>query len=195
MILITGGLGFVGSNTAQALLELAEDCILTQRQNSHVPSFLENYLGKRVFIEPLDIADAQKLLSLGKKYKITGIVHLATGGLPARPGADAFELVKDIQATVTGIATMFQAAQEWNVKRISLASAPVVYNGVSELPWRDDQPLPMTAAFSMEVAKKCGEIVSSYLALQTHVDCVEMRLGAIYGPNYDPTRSSLVGRL
>jgi len=195
MILITGGLGFVGSNTAQALIQLGEDCILTQHQNSRVPAFLETYLGKRVFVEPLDIADAQRLLDLGKKFRITGIVHLATGGLPARPSADAHELVKDVQATVTGIATLFQAAQEWSVKRISLASAPVVYNGVSALPWRDDQPLPMTAAYSMEVAKKCGELVSSYLGLQTHVECVEMRLAAMYGPGYNPTRSSLVGRL
>jgi UDP-glucose 4-epimerase len=195
MILIIGGLGFVGSNTAQAMLEVGEDCVLTRHQNNRVPAFLKDHIGKRIFLEPLDITDAQALLELGKKYNITGIVHLATGGLPVGPGASAPELVKDVQAAVSSIATVFQAALAWNVKRVSLASAPVVYNGVAQLPWHDDQALPMTAAFSMEVAKKCGEIVSSYLAFQTHVECVEMRLAAMYGPHYDPTRSSLVGRL
>ena len=195
MILIIGGLGFVGANTAQALLDLGEACILTQHRNSRVPAFLRDHVGKRIFVEPLDISDSEALLALGKKYTITGIIHLATGGLPARPGASAFELIKDVQTTLTSIAAVVQAAHEWNVKRVSFASAPVVYNGIGELPWRDDQPLPMTAAFSMEVAKKCGEIVSSYLGLHMQVECVEMRLAAMYGPNYDPTRSSLAGRL
>ncbi len=195
MILIIGGLGFVGTNTARALLELGEDCILSQHRNDFVPGFLKDQVGKRVFIEPLDIFDAPAVLALGKKYPITGIVHLATGGLPVAPGATAHELVADVQATLNSIATVVQAAHEWHARRVSVASAPVVYNGIRTLLWRDDQPLPMTAAFSMEVAKKCGEIVTSYLSRHLQVECVEMRLAAMYGPNYDPTRQSLVGRL
>ena len=97
MILIIGGLGFVGANTAQALLDLGEACILTQHRNSRVPAFLRDHVGKRIFIEPLDISDSEALLALGKKYTITGIVHLATGGMPVGPGASAFELIKDVQ--------------------------------------------------------------------------------------------------
>ena len=84
------------------------------------------------------------------------------------------------------LAAVVQAAHEWHVRRVTIASAPVVYNGIGELPWRDDQPLSMTAAFSMEVAKKCGEIVANYLGHHLQVECVEMRLPAMYGPNYDP---------
>jgi UDP-glucose 4-epimerase len=195
MILIIGGLGFVGANTARALLDIGEDCVLTQHRNTHVPAFLRDHVGKRIFIEPLDILNSDALRRLGRKYTFTGIIHLASGGLPAGPEASAFELVKDVQDTLTTIAAVVQAAHEWNVKRVTIASAPVVYNGIGELPWRDDQLLPMTAAFSMEVTKKCGEIVSSYLSLHMQIECVEMRLAAMYGPNYDPTRSSLVGRL
>jgi UDP-glucose 4-epimerase len=53
----------------------------------------------------------------------------------------------------------------------------------------------MTATHSMEIAKKCGELVSSYLARCLQVESVEMRLSGMYGPGYDATRSSLVGRL
>ena len=32
MILITGGLGFIGSHTTRALLDLGESCVLVQRR-------------------------------------------------------------------------------------------------------------------------------------------------------------------
>lgn len=195
MILILGGLGFVGANTTRALLEMGEECVLTQHHTTRVPVFLQGAVGKRIFIEPLDITNVQALRNLGKQYPITGIIHLATGGLPMGPGAQALELVQDVQMTLASIAAVFQVAEEWQVKRVLLASAPVVYNGITALPWREDQPLPMTAMFSMEVAKKCGELVASYLARHTQVASVEMRLAGMYGPNYDATRSSLAGRL
>ena len=195
MILIVGGLGFVGTNTAQALLERGEECVLVQRHTTHVPAFLQNAIGKRLFIEYLDVTSVPALRNLGKRFPITGIIHLATGGLPVGPGASAQDLVNDVHMTLASIAAVFQVAQEWRLERVLLASAPVVYNGIAALPWRDDQPLLMTATFSMEVAKKCGELVSSYLARHTQVASVEMRLAGMYGPNYDVTRSSLAGRL
>ena len=193
MILIIGGLGFVGSNTAQAMLEAGEDCVLTQHRSDQIPAFLENQVDKRIFIEKADVADMDALLALAKKHKITGIVNLVTGGIPT--GTTAVQLVNDIHSALTSIANTVQVAHEWGVKRVTFSSAPVIYNGIKELPWYENQPLPMTAAYSMEAAKKCSEIVSSYLSTQTHVECIEARLAAMYGPHYDPTRSNFVGRL
>ena len=84
MILILGGLGFVGANTAQALLEVGEDCVLTQH---HTTVFHHSCrtIWKRIVIEPLDIMSVQALRDLGRRYPITGIIHLATGGLPVGP--------------------------------------------------------------------------------------------------------------
>lgn len=194
MQLVIGGFGFVGSNTVEALLDLDESCVITQYKKDRVPEFLKDRVGKQVFIESADVGDIDALRAIGKKHKITGIINLATGGMPA--GRDnALELAEDIHATVRSIANTIQLGNEWGVKRVTFSSAPVVYNGISELPWREDQPLPMTATFPMEAAKKYGEILSSYLGSQTNVECIEVRLASMYGPNYDPTRSSLAGRL
>ncbi|HLO30259.1 MAG TPA: NAD(P)-dependent oxidoreductase [Anaerolineales bacterium] len=193
MILITGGLGFVGSNVARAVREVGEDCILTVHNHARVPGFLKDHIGKHIFLERADVADLNTLLGLGKKYPITGIVHLVTGGAPS--GTSIPELAEDLRATVTSIANVLQAAREWNVKRVSIAGAPVEYNGVRTLPWREDQPLPLTAAYPIEAAKKCAEIVSSYLSLRNQIECIEMRFSSMYGPNYDPGRRMLAGRL
>jgi UDP-glucose 4-epimerase len=194
MQLITGGLGFVGANTAKASLDLDADCVLTQHRKVRIPEFLKDEVGRRVFIESADTQDLDSLREIGKKHKITGIIHLVTGGVSVGR-TNALELAEDIHRTVTSIANIIQVAHEWEVKRVTLTSAPVIYNGITELPWREDQPLPMTASYPMEAAKKCGEILSSYLGSQSQVECVEVRLAAMYGPNYDATRGLFIGRL
>ena len=71
MILITGGLGFIGLNTARALLALGETCVLTQHQSAHLPEDLKDEMGSRLFIEPLDVMDVNALLAVGEKYRST----------------------------------------------------------------------------------------------------------------------------
>jgi UDP-glucose 4-epimerase len=57
MILITGGLGFIGTHTARAVLDLGESCVLVQRRAPAAPGTLADELGRRVFIEQADILD------------------------------------------------------------------------------------------------------------------------------------------
>lgn len=196
MILIIGGLGFVGANTAEALLKLGYDCVLTSHQRSDVPDFLQQYSKTpRLQIEPVDISELDSLRAIGKKYTITGIINLLTGGWGAARGAGAVELSQGMHATITSIANTFQVAQEWGVKRVTLTGAPVMYNGVTELPWKESASLPLTAGFGMEATKKCAEILASYLSSQTKVEYVDARLTAMYGPHYDASRGFFIGRL
>ncbi len=181
MLLITGGLGFIGLNTARALLALGETCVLTQHRSGQLPEDLKDELGSRLFIESLDVTNINALLKLRENYPLTGIIHLAdqwTRNQELR----AFTLFEDIQVNLTGLANIMQAAQEWKVKRISVASTVGVYIGTTQVPSREDQPLPLAASFSIPAFKKCEEIVADYLATQTGVECIIMRFGGIYGP-------------
>ncbi len=188
MVLVTGGLGFIGLNVARALLDNGETCVLTQHRAERQPSFIKDEIGSRVLVEQVNVNDAAAFLRLGQKYKINSIVHLAGGFSPQ----GTFE---DIRASMVGLANALQAAHEWKVRRILVASAVGVYNGVTQIPWREDQPLAFTASSAIEAFKKAGEIFSSYIANSMHLDCITMRIAAVYGPLYDSTRGSLVGRL
>jgi UDP-glucose 4-epimerase len=70
MILVTGGLGFVGSHATRALL----------------PGDLAGEGGRRVFLEQADVADLDALLDIGTRHKITGIVHLPRVGVASTIG-------------------------------------------------------------------------------------------------------------
>jgi UDP-glucose 4-epimerase len=176
MILITGGLGFIGCHTARALLDLGESCLLTQRRPARCPDFLAADLGTTVFVESLDVADRDAFLELGTHYAITGIVHLASAG------GDAPDTVDVVQTHTSGVLNALQAARAWSVARISIASSLAVYQGVPGTVYREDIPLPMTPAEPVPVLKKIAELAGALVAAADGLDVVNLRLSTIWGP-------------
>jgi UDP-glucose 4-epimerase len=180
MILITGGLGFIGTHTTRALLDLGEACVLVQRRTAEVPGAFADEAGKRVFVERADLTDQSALLEIGERHRITGIVHLA-GSMPWPPGAH--EPVEGARKAVASLLNVFEAAQEWQVSRLGLASTIGVYAGAeADGPLREDVPLPMTSGHPIPAFKKIGELMADHLARTTGIDAVTYRIAAIWGP-------------
>ena len=68
MILITGGLGFIGLHAARTLLAMGETCVLTQHHVRRIPEVLKEEIGSRLFIQQLDVTDVNAFLQLGEKH-------------------------------------------------------------------------------------------------------------------------------
>jgi UDP-glucose 4-epimerase len=178
MILVTGGLGFIGRHTVRALLDLGESCVLVQRRTPEVPAELA---GEQVVAEQADIVDPAALLAVGERHKITGIVHLA-GSVPWPPGA--YEPVDGAQKAIVSLLNVVKAAAEWGVSRVGVASTIGVYGGVAEEgAMREDMPLPMTSGHVIPAFKKIGELLVDHLAGTMDVELVNYRIGAIWGPH------------
>jgi len=178
MILVTGGLGFIGLHTARALLDLGEDCVLTQYRVAREPDFIAADIGKRAFVEQLDVTDAESFGAIGKKYDITGIVHLAV------PGMGALDPFEDFRVNTQGLLNALQAANNWGVGRITIASSVAVYAGVRDVPLKEGAPLPMTAGNPTETFKKSFELLSTYVSGRAGFEAVNLRIAGIYGPLY-----------
>jgi len=181
MILVTGGLGFIGRHTVRALLDLGESCVLVQRRTPELPADLAD---GQVVVEQADIIDPAALLAVGERHTITGIVHLA-GSIPWPPGA--YEPVDGARKAIGSLLNIVQAATEWGVARVGVASTIGVYGGVAgEGPLREDMPLPMTSAHVIPAFKKIGELLTDHLAGTLDVELVNLRIGAIWGPHGHP---------
>ncbi|WP_326633481.1 MULTISPECIES: NAD-dependent epimerase/dehydratase family protein [unclassified Streptomyces] len=177
MILVTGGLGFIGSHTVRALLDLGEDCVVVQRHARELPAVLA---GARVEVEQADVTDRDALLAIGHRHDITGIVHLA-GSYPWPPVPDA--PVEATRQALGGLLNIAQAAQEWGVRRLGVASTIGVYFGATDDgPLREDAPLPMSALVSIPTFKKVGELLGGFLADTTGIDIVNYRVSGTWGP-------------
>jgi UDP-glucose 4-epimerase len=182
MILITGGLGFIGSHTARALLDLGETCVLVQRRTPSAPGLISAEMGKRVFIEQVDLGDRAALLKIGDRYKITGIVNLA-----ANFGLGTRDPVGDIRVGTECFLNVIEAAREWQVPRVGIASTIGVYDLGGDVPLREDTPLSMTAVHPIQAAKKVHELLADYIANATGIEILSYRISAIWGPRARPT--------
>jgi UDP-glucose 4-epimerase len=176
MILVTGGLGSIGSHTARALLDLGESVVVTAHRSTRLPEFLAGEPGGRVVVEPLDTTDEATFLDIGKRHEISGIVHLAAAPY------DLPDPVEYLRAETRALLNALEAATVWGVRRFSVASTIGVYAGVDEVPWREDAPLPVVAGHQIPVFKKAAELFSALAGDSAGFDVVSLRIGTIWGP-------------
>jgi UDP-glucose 4-epimerase len=177
MILITGGLGFIGSHTVQALLDAGEECVLVQRRPAGPPA---GRFTAPVAVEQADVTDLSALLDVGKRHQITGIVHLA-GSMPWPPGTEP--PVGAARRAIGGLLNIMQAAQDWGVRRVGVASTLGVYDRAGvEGPLTEDMPVSLSSRHLIPAFKKIGELLSDHLAGATGIDIVTFRISATWGP-------------
>lgn len=185
-VLITGGMGFIGSHTARALLDLGHSCLLTRHRTNGEPQLVKDEIGGRVAIERVDLADRSALLALGDRHRISGIVHLADPALThlADPPLAATTLIEDLRRGVVALLNVLESAVAWGVPRVTVASTIGVYGGLPDtraLP--EDAALPMASTSSpIPSAKKIAELLSTLVRERGELDVVIARLPAVWGP-------------
>ncbi|HET8562269.1 MAG TPA: NAD(P)-dependent oxidoreductase, partial [Candidatus Binatia bacterium] len=178
MILITGGLGFIGLHTARRFLELGGKVVLTQYRVRREPDFIKGEIGKRAFIENLDVTSGHDVIDVVRRHKITGIVHLAVPGLAALSAAE------DYRINMIGFLNILEAARLFDVRRVSLASSIAVYASLPEGPFREDAHVPVHSGNPTETFKKALEILGLHYASRTGLEVVALRIGNPFGPLY-----------
>jgi UDP-glucose 4-epimerase len=176
MILVTGGLGSIGSHTARAVLDLGESVVLTAHRSTGLPDYLAGEPSGRVVVEPLDTADEAAFLDIGKRHEISGIVHLAAGQY------DLPDPLEYLRAETLGLLSALKAATAWGVRRFSVASTIGVYAGVDEVPWREEAALLAGAAHQIHVFKKAAELFAALAGANAGFETVSLRIGTIWGP-------------
>lgn len=182
MQFVTGGTGFIGTHVTRAFLDLGESCVITSHRAQRDLSWAKDDIGRRLFVEPLDVGDRDALLEIGRRYAITGVVHLASG--PALATEDPFE---EINAALQGLLNVLFAARTWGVRRISIASTIGVYGGVKENVFREDDFLPLVATHAIPTFKKVSELLAGYLAGRAGLEVIHLRISAAWGPGGRPT--------
>ena len=133
-------------------------------------------------VEPLDVADRDAFLAVGERHEITGIVHLAAGGLEVSGRPMDF-----LRVNTDGLLNALEAARAWGVGRFAVASSLTVYAGRPETVWTEDLSLPTVPPMHpIPAFKKAVEAMTTLALADTGVQPVLLRIGTIWGPLADP---------
>jgi len=139
-ILLTGGLGFIGSHTAVALSNSGHQIlILDNLSNSNIDvlSRLEIILGKMPNFINGDIRDQSLLESSMRDYSIDAVIHFA--GLKA-VGQSVQEPLMYYDNNVAGTISLLQAMKNCHVNTLVFSSSATVYGAPQYLPIDEAHP-------------------------------------------------------
>src|SRR5690348_12709606 len=115
VILVTGGMGFIGSHTVQALADLGHGCVVTSHRTTRD-------LGPTISVEHVNVAARDAMAGSGQRHAIGGIVHLADPALAhlGDPCAGPATLVADMRAGADALFNVLGCAIAWGVGRVTV---------------------------------------------------------------------------
>jgi UDP-glucose 4-epimerase len=140
-ILVTGGLGYIGSHTIVELMQCGHNVIILDNLSNSSESVLEG-IEKIVNIKPIlyiaDIRDSNILKRIFKAYNVDSVIHFA--GLKAVGEGEEKPLLY-FDNNVTGSITLFDEMVKAGVKRVIFSSSATVYGASDTFKFTEDMPL------------------------------------------------------
>ena len=177
-ILVTGGAGFIGSHTTDALVAAG-----------HSVAVLDNLsAGKREQVNPaarfyqIDLREAERVKEVVAKEKPEAIFHLAAQMDVRRSVADP---VYDAQVNLVGMLNLMEAARVNGLRRVIFSSTGgAIYGEQEAYPCDEDHPTRPVSPYG--VAKLATERYLFFYKVQYGIDYLAMRYANVYGPRQDP---------
>ena len=178
-ILVSGGAGFIGSHTVDALVadgghevSIIDDLSAGKREQ----------VNSRARFHQADIRDAAAVRGVIERERPEVMVHLAAQMDVRRSVADpAF----DAQVNLVGFLNLMEAAREHGLRRVIFSSTGgAIYGEQESFPCDENHPLRPVSPYG--VAKLATEKYLFFYHAQYGIDYVAMRYANVYGPRQDP---------
>jgi UDP-glucose 4-epimerase len=139
-ILLTGGVGYIGSHAAVTLFEAGHEVVLfdnLSNSDASVLQSLEKITDKKISFIEGDVRDFELLSKTLRDYKVEAVMHFA--GLKA-VGDSVQDPLRYYDNNVVGSLSLIRAMQQNKIKKIVFSSSATVYGEPNYLPYDEDHP-------------------------------------------------------
>jgi len=163
-ILLTGGLGYIGSHVAVELTAKGYDIVLIDDlSNSElfVLDRLKELTGIDIQFEKGDIRDVGFLDKIFTTYPIDGIIHFAA---KKAVGESVEKPLLYYDVNVSGLVNLLEVAEKYNIQKLVFSSSCTVYGQPDSLPVKEDTPFGDTPAPYGKTKQMCEHILMDYAA-------------------------------
>ena len=143
-ILVTGGVGYIGSHTCIELIESGyEVVVLDNLCNSSLESLkrVEEITRSSIPFYQADVCDKVALTQVFEQHSIDGVIHFA--GLKA-VGESVENPIEYYNTNVGGTFILSEVMRDFNCKTFVFSSSATVYGNPHTVPIKEDFPLSVT---------------------------------------------------
>ena len=198
-ILLTGGLGYIGSHTAVQLLNAGyEVVIIDNLSNSErrVKNKIERITGKSVKFYKYDMKSERNLRKVFAENKIDAVIHFA--GLKA-VGESVQKPIEYYENNLESTISLLKIMREFGVKNLVFSSSATVYGKAESMPIYEDfptsatNPYGRTKLFIEEILKDvCVADKSLNVAILRYFNPVGAHESGLLGENPKGTPNNLM---
>ncbi len=174
-ILVTGGVGFIGSHTVVELYEAGFEPIIVDNlynSNLQVLDGLEKITGRRFPFYQLDCNDRDAMEALFRTHQFGGVIHFAAY---KAVGESVEKPLSYYHNNLGSLITLMALMEKYEVSNLVFSSSCTVYGQAGELPVTENTPLqPATSPYGN--TKSIGEeIIRDYVASGVPFKAISLR--------------------
>lgn len=173
-ILLTGGLGYIGSHTAVELLNAGYDVVIVDNLSNskiEVVDRIKKITGKKVKFYKKDLLDFVGLNKIFKREKPQQVIHFA--GLKA-VGESVEIPLKYYENNLCSTINLLKAMEKNNVNNLIFSSSATVYGVPKTVPITEDFPLSATNPYG-RTKLFIEEIIKDYANVHKQFNAVILR--------------------
>ena len=175
-ILITGGMGFIGSNLIDLLLQEKHNIIVLTKSYSKKKNI--SHIRDKIKVEKVDITNHRKLSNIIEQYKPEMIIHLAGETSHSK----SFENpLNDIDSNAKSTLFLLEKIREMQLKcRFILGSTFIVIGKPKKLPVNENSPCNPTTIYGAN--RLAGEQYCKIYHEVYGIDTISFRITNSFGP-------------
>ena len=139
-VLLTGGMGFIGSHTAVELIEAKRDVVIVDdlsNSSAEIADKIEQITGVRPAFRQIDVADKAALDGVFREFSIDSVIHFAGFKAVGESVAKPIEYYRNNLDTTL---SLLEVMRDHNCKKLIFSSSATVYGDNSEAPFRETAP-------------------------------------------------------
>ena len=170
-IIVTGGLGFIGSHTVVCLHEAGfEPIIIDNLSNSEASAMdgIEKLIGYKPIWANIDVNDKAALSNVIKEHQPQGVIHFAAF---KAVGESVEKPLTYYRNNVGGLITLMEVLKEENICNLVFSSSCTVYGEPDEIPVKESTQTKM-AESPYGATKQMGEIILKDNANWLNTQCL-----------------------
>ena len=174
-VLVTGGLGFIGSHTVVELINKGYKPIIVDDLSNaryEILNRISEIVQDEVAFEKMNLAEGEKVQELFNKYAFDAVIHFAA----SKAVGESVQLpVKYYHNNLVSLMNLITSCEASDVRKLIFSSSCTVYGEPEKIPVNEESSLkPATSPYGN--TKKIGEeILSDYCKVNPDFRAISLR--------------------